>query len=78
MKTTLEEFLKGRRWAVTREGVESRENILSDRALRCLSYLINSFLTDIKQLANTSKVGGGYSPPPSDVYVRSFVCPFSL
>lgn len=31
MKTTLEEFLKGRRWAVTREGVESRENILSDR-----------------------------------------------
>ena len=26
-------------------------------ALRCLSYLINSFLTDIKQLANTS--GGG-------------------
>ena len=41
-------------------------------ALRCLSYLINSFLTDIKQLANTSK-GWGYSPPPSDVYVRSFV-----
>ena len=29
-------------------------------ALRCLSYLINSFLTDIKQLANTS--GGGHSP----------------
>ena len=31
-------------------------------ALRCLSYLINSFLTYIKQLAKTS--GGGHSPPP--------------
>ena len=44
-------------------------------ALRCLSYLINNFLTDIKQLANTSK--GGTLRPPSDVYVRSFLCPFS-
>ena len=31
-------------------------------ALRCLSYLINSFLTDIKQLAKTSK--WGHSPSP--------------
>ena len=31
-------------------------------ALRCLSYLINSFLTDIKQLAKTSK-GGTISSP---------------
>jgi len=30
-------------------------------ALRCLSYLINGFLTYIKQLANTSK--GGFSIP---------------
>ena len=30
--------------------------------LRCLSYLINSFLTDIKQLAKTSK-GGTISSP---------------
>ena len=43
-------------------------------ALRCLSYLINSFLTDIKQLAKTSK--GGTLHPPSDVCVRSFLCPF--
>ena len=40
-------------------------------ALRCLSYLINSFLTDIKQLAKTSK--GGTLHPPSDVCVRSFL-----
>ena len=44
-------------------------------ALRCLSYLINSFLTDIKQLAKTSK--GGTLHPPSDVCVRSFLCPLS-
>ena len=44
-------------------------------ALRCLSYLINSFLTDIKQLAKTSK--GGTLRPPSDVCVRSFLCLFS-
>ena len=44
-------------------------------ALRCLSYLINSFLTDIKQLAKTSK--GGTLHPPSDVCVRSFLCLFS-
>ena len=31
-------------------------------ALRCLSYLINNFLTGIKQLAKTSK--GGHSPSP--------------
>ena len=31
-------------------------------SLRCLSYLINNFLTDIKQLAKTSKVG--HSPSP--------------
>ena len=43
--------------------------------LMCLSYLINSFLTDIKQLAKTSK--GGTLRPPSDVCVRSFLCPFS-
>ena len=30
-------------------------------ALRCLSYLINSFLTDVKQLAETSR---GRSPSP--------------
>ena len=42
-------------------------------ASRCLSYLINSFLTDIKQLAKTSK---GALFAPSDVYVRSFLCPF--
>ena len=30
--------------------------------LRCLSYLIDSFLTDIKQLAKISK--GGHSPSP--------------
>ena len=45
-------------------------------ALRCLSYLINSFLTDIKQLAKTNK--GGILQPPSDVYVRNFLCPFEL
>ena len=45
-------------------------------ALRCLSYLINSFLTDIKELAKTNK--GGTLHPPSDVYVRSFLCPFAL
>ena len=39
-----------------------------------VSYLINSFLTDIKQLAKTSK--GGTLHPPSDVCVRSFLCPF--
>ena len=44
-------------------------------ALTCLSYLINSFLTDIKQLAKTSK--GGTLHPPSDVCVRSFLCPLS-
>jgi len=44
-------------------------------ALRWLSYLINSFLTDIKQLAKTSR-GGGTLRPPSDVYVRCFLCPF--
>ena len=43
-------------------------------ALRCLSYLINNFLTDIKQLAKTST--GGALCPPSDVYVRSFLCWF--
>ena len=42
--------------------------------LRCPSYLINSFLTDIKQLAKASM--GGALNPPSDVYVRSFLCPF--
>ena len=31
-------------------------------ALRCLSYLVNSFLTDIKQLAKTSKWGHSLSP----------------
>ena len=31
-------------------------------ALRCLSYLMNNFLTDIKQLAKTSS--GGHSPSP--------------
>ena len=44
-------------------------------ALRCLSYLINSFLTDIKQLAKLAKRGTLH--PLSDVYVRSFLCPFS-
>ena len=43
-------------------------------ALRCLSYLINSFLTDIKQLAKTST--GVTLHPASNVYVRSFLCPF--
>ena len=43
-------------------------------ALRCLSYLIKSFLTDIKQLAKASS--GGTLHPPSDVYVRSFLFPF--
>ena len=38
--------------------------------LRCLSYLINSFLTDIKHLAKTSK--GALFLSHSDVYVRSF------
>ena len=45
-------------------------------ALRCLSYLIHSFLTDIKQLAKTSK--GGTLRPAFDVCVRSFPCPFPL
>ena len=39
--------------------------------LRCLSYLINNFLTDVKQLAKTSK--GTLFPSPSGVYVRSFL-----
>ena len=44
-------------------------------ASRCLSYLINNFLTGIKQLAKTSE--GGHSPSPSDVYVRSVLRPFN-
>ena len=43
-------------------------------ALSCLSYLINNFLTDIKQLAKTST--GVTLHPPSNVYVRSFLCSF--
>ena len=43
-------------------------------AWRCLSYLINNFLTDMKQLARTST--GGTLHPPSDVYVKSFLCSF--
>ena len=39
-------------------------------ALRCLSYLINSFLTGIKHLLKTSQ--GALFLSPSDVYVRSF------
>ena len=41
-------------------------------ALRYLSYLINSFLTDMKHLVNTSNRALFLSP--SDVYVRSFPC----
>ena len=48
-------------------------------ALRYLSYLINSFLTEIKQLAKTSwEVGGRILLLPSDVYVKRFLCPLSL
>ena len=43
--------------------------------LRCLSYLIDSFLTGIKHLAKDQH--WGYLHPASDVYVRSFPCPFS-
>ena len=43
--------------------------------LRGLSYLINGFLTDIKQLANTSKE---VLRPPYEVYVRSFPRPLSF
>ena len=43
-------------------------------ALRCLSYLINNFLTNIKQLLNLAQ---GHSPSPTDVCVRSFLCPLS-
>ena len=39
-------------------------------ALRGLSYLISSFLKDIKHLPKTSK--GAFFLSPSDVYVRSF------
>ena len=45
-------------------------------ALSCLSYLINNFLTDIKQLAKTST--GVTLHPIFDVNVRSFLSPFSL
>ena len=44
-------------------------------ALKCLSYLINSFLTDIKQLAKDWQ--GALSIPLLIVYVRSLLCPFS-
>ena len=44
-------------------------------ALRCLSYLINNFITGIKELIETSR--WGTLCPPSDVYVRSFLCSFS-
>ena len=44
-------------------------------ALKCLSYLINSFLTDIKQLTKLAK-GGSTLHPLSDVYVRSFLSLF--
>ena len=42
-------------------------------ALRCLFYLINSFLTGITWL-KTSR--GSLFLPPSNVYVRSFLCLF--
>ena len=45
-------------------------------ALSCLSYLINNFLTDIKQLAKTST--GVTLHPIFDVNIRSFLSPFSL
>ena len=45
-------------------------------ALRCLSYLINNFLTDIKQLSKAST--GVILHPPSNVYVRASSVPFSL
>ena len=40
------------------------------------SHLINSFPTDVKQLAKSSK--GGTLRPTSDVDFRSFSVPFSL
>ena len=43
-------------------------------ALRCVSYLINNFLTDRKQLAKTSR--RDTLRPASDVDVRNFLCPF--
>ena len=46
-------------------------------ALRGLSYLINSFLTDIKQLAETSK-GGALSIPLLMSVSEAFSVPFSL
>ena len=46
-------------------------------ALRRLSYLINSFLTDIKQLAETSK-GGALSIPLLMSVSEAFSAPFSL
>ena len=45
-------------------------------ALRCLSYLINSFLTDIKQLAETSKEGEFSNPllmPMSEAFSVPFL-----
>ena len=39
-------------------------------ALKCLSYLINSFVTDIKHLSKNYQ--GALFLSPSNVYVRSF------
>ena len=48
-------------------------------ALRCLSHLINSFLTDIKQLAKTSGGGGGaFSVPLLMSMSKAFSAPFTL
>ena len=52
-------------------GEESGETL---SALRCLSYLINNFLMNRKQLAKTST--GSFSTPLL-VSVRSFLCPLS-
>ena len=45
-------------------------------ALRCLSYLMNNFLTDIKQLAKTSR--GALSIPLLMYMSEAFSVPFSL
>ena len=69
-------------WGMTHTSCHpiSKKHILGEgpgetpSALRFLSYLINSFLTDIKQLAKDYQ--GDALRPPSDVYVRSFLCSF--
>ena len=63
----------------TPHAILSQKCILWEKGLMKLlqpwgDYLVNNFPTDIKQLAKTST--GVTLRPPSNVDVRSFLCPF--